>query len=358
MRLNSKDLMDAIYNLNGTFISRVCFVTFNNPSRIHIGLGVGQVDSSKVVWSYNNKVVDLLYPCSSHDCTFYSIIFDRGTYKIELWGASGGYNNNEPSKGGHGAYTVGNITFHKKTNLFLYLGSQGCYLCQKSFNGGGRAPTYPNDGYSASGGGASDIRMISGSWDKSNSLNSRIMVAAGGAGSVYYHRLVQGGHGGAPNGLAGDSAHHPTCSPISLLTLSTGGTETTSGISSIAYQSSVPPSVNGSFGKGGYPMNSWYGSGGGGGYYGGGSGSYVDCHVSSGSGGSSFISTENNKKLNLFVFESTNMISGDKISYFGHGKGRITILPYKPKTIDKSYVSRLFYMAICQNILLLNPYIS
>lgn len=45
-----------------------------------------------------------------------------GTYKLECWGASGGYDNRAVGKGG---YAVGNVTLSKGETLSVYVGGQG-----------------------------------------------------------------------------------------------------------------------------------------------------------------------------------------------------------------------------------------
>ena len=90
----------------------------------------------------------------------------------------------------------GQILFNKSNAVYVYVGKVGndavydsvCKLSGTSFNGGGSgtADAAPNDG-GGSGGGATDIRLTSGSWDVASSLNSRIMVAGGGAGGGVIH---------------------------------------------------------------------------------------------------------------------------------------------------------------------------
>ena len=93
-----------------------------------------------------------------------------GWYKIELWGAAGGGTN-----GGKGAYTSGIIYLEGNDHLYFYVGEKGNKAA--TFNGGGSA-----SGSYYAGGGATDVRLISGAWNDTDSLNSRLMVAAGGAG--------------------------------------------------------------------------------------------------------------------------------------------------------------------------------
>ena len=175
----------------------------------------------------------------------------KGTYKIELWGASGGGNNN---KGGKGAYTSGNINLSKGTALYIYVGEKPTNVSSEcnssnqnnSFNG-------TIHGGCVGGGGATDIRLVSGSWNNTGSLRSRIMVAAGGGGA---YNLESNNVGGAGGGLIGYTG-------ISNDTPGTGGRQTSTNF--------------------GFGTNST--SNGGGGYYGG------EASASGNAGGgSSFIS--------------------------------------------------------------------
>ncbi len=88
---------------------------------------------------------------------------ESGWYKIELWGASG-----YGSSGGKGAYVSGIIFLEDNDFLYFYVGEQG-KSSGTTFNSG-----------TTQGGGATDVRLISGDWNDTNSMNSRIMVAAGG----------------------------------------------------------------------------------------------------------------------------------------------------------------------------------
>ena len=195
-----------------------------------------------------------------------------GNYKIEAWGAKGG--NNSLSTG-NGAYTSGNITLNGTEVLYLYVGGKGLVTRESTaeykaggYNGGGDTNGQSCCGRTyGTGGGASDIRLVGGDWDDTESLVSRIMVAAGGGGGF------NGNNGGNAGGLTGQNGQTsngygpgPGASQIS------GGTNTYDNNSS------------GSFGVGG--ANHGSSTGGGGGYYGGaGSG-----HIDAAGGGSSFIS--------------------------------------------------------------------
>ena len=61
-----------------------------------------------------------------------------------------------------------------------------CRTSGYEFNGGGIAKPASNGICGATGGGATDVRLVGGTWDTTTSLISRIMVAAGGVWSSNY----------------------------------------------------------------------------------------------------------------------------------------------------------------------------
>ena len=129
------------------------------------------------------------------------------TYKIECWGASGGNStcNGKTyiNKKGFGAYTTGIIYFLKDLLLYVYIGSKGQdgvvgVHSAGGYNGGGSgAWDEYDDDTGGGGGGATDVRLTGGTWSDFSSLISRIMVAAGGGGPVYFY---DSGYGGGLNG--------------------------------------------------------------------------------------------------------------------------------------------------------------
>ena len=179
-----------------------------------------------------------------------------GVYKIELYGASGSSND----FGGKGAYTSGLIELKKNDELFFYIGQSPGTSASATFNGGGSCGSN-----CTAGGGATDVRLVSGDWKNTSSLASRIMVASGGAGYNTWKSGYRGGDGGTLTGVTGQG-DSPT----------TGGTQESAGVSS-----GNDANKNGSFGKGGNGEN--YGGGGAGGYWGGAAGK----NSSTGNGGSS-----------------------------------------------------------------------
>ena len=107
-------------------------------------------------------------------------------------GASGGYIDSNYYSG-LGAKTSGYIELEEGEKLYFYVGGKGSSittpnsLISGGYNGGGDALTQISDNSSAtSGGGATDVRLVGGSWNNTASLISRIMVAAGGVWSSNY----------------------------------------------------------------------------------------------------------------------------------------------------------------------------
>ena len=105
-----------------------------------------------------------------------TITLTRGNYLFECWGASGAdFTNSNLISGGNGSYVFGKIRIDSPRKFSINVGQAGeRALMFPPFNGGGFS------GYA--GGGASDIRLISGT--NFESLKSRIIVAAGGSGSA------------------------------------------------------------------------------------------------------------------------------------------------------------------------------
>lgn len=245
-----------------------------------------------------------------------------GKYKFELWGAQGGGNDPQSvatgSRGGAGAYTSGQISLVKDEKIYIYIGGQGQYngtLALGGYNGGGYGtwtnPATPIGG----GGGATDVRLVSGLWDDITSLRSRIMVAGGGAGSddtgvssgpYLGANDESGGAGGTLLGIAPRTA--------GVYAGYGYGTQISAGVAGAG-------GGNGGFGYGGNSAGPTDFGGGGAGYYGGasGGGSYQG-----GGGGSSFISgytgcnavnasgthTGTPNHYSGRVFTNTSMISG------------------------------------------------
>lgn len=169
--------------------------------------------------------------------TVQTVTLPKGTYKLECWGAQGGYSSSnsgiEVGMGGKGGYSAGTITLNQKTLIYIYTGGVGSISDNGKADGG-----FPNGGSSwasstsegaGGGGGSSDIRI------GTDSLYARVIVAGGGGGGGEDNET--GGYGGGEIGGTSGSG--------------TPGSQT---------------APSGYFGIGGH--TSYDGGGGGGGWYG------------------------------------------------------------------------------------------
>ena len=190
-----------------------------------------------------------------------------GTYKLQVWGAQGGYRTSS-TYGGKGGYSVGTIKLTKGTKLYVYVGGAGGSSSSSTssvqaggYNGGGYRYGYKG------GGGATDIRFVSGAWNNSASLLSRVIVAGGGGSDGATNK--KGMYGGGTTG--GSSTENYTA--ISSYG-GKGGTQTYSGYStSYTVTSQATSGLNSNnknyycggfgFGGGGVYLNSGYGGAGG-----------------------------------------------------------------------------------------------
>ena len=264
-----------------------------------------------------------------------------GYYYIEMAGAEGGANV-------LGAKTSGYIYLEKGETLYFYVGKQGtagntnCRSSGYEFNGGGISKPAKAGVCASTGGGATDIRLVGGSWDNMNSLISRIMVAgAGGAGASDPYTKGYGGtlYGGDPIFSTYQS------------NLGNGATQTAGGAAPTKSSAAQSNGTAGSFGKGGYggasnatDADTGGGSGGGSGYYGGSGASGLSNGSWPGGGGSSYISgyagvnsveesttiTHTNGTLHYSgkYFIGGKMIAGQNE---GNGYAKITYVGTKPK---------------------------
>ena len=206
-----------------------------------------------------------------------------GIYRVELWGARGG--NIASYQGGKGAYTAGNINLERNDVLYIYVGGMGSdYNNFGGYNGGGMIP-YNQIGYGRVGGGATDVRLVDGSWNDFESLKSRIMVAAGGGGANYRSQGYGEGNGGAGGGLIGYDGMAINSVNVYGQGNTTGATQTMGGKFSWKGVMTRPAIDNGDFGIGSGSSSVGVQGGGGGGYYGGAGNQH-----GGGSGGSSYIS--------------------------------------------------------------------
>lgn len=201
--------------------------------------------------------------------TVQTVTLPKGTYKLECWGAQGGYSSSnsgiEVGMGGKGGYSAGTITLNQKTLIYIYTGGVG------SISGNGKADGgFPNGGSSwasstsegaGGGGGSSDIRI------GTDSLYARVIVAGGGGGGGEDNET--GGYGGGETGGTSGSG--------------TPGSQT---------------APSGYFGIGGH--TSYDGGGGGGGWY----GAYPACGQTTPATGSSGSDTSGSPGGSGYVYTS------------------------------------------------------
>ena len=286
----------------------------------------GQIEEKEYNYSYTGSYQKFTAPGTAY-------------YKIELWGAKGGYGRRDMSlvyNGGFGAYTSGEIYLEKGQSIYIFVGGAGQnggsinrYLGGSGgYNGGGKGGDDSNHDFdpdaAGGGGGATDVRLNISSDESAtdfDSLKSRIMVAGGGAGGTYCNR---GGSGGSLNDVNG-------------------------------YQFGI--------GQSGFAFYS--GSGGGAGGYYGGKTTYSDCGY--GYGGTSYVSgcencksitedsnvdnvilSDNNEHYSGYKFENIKMYNGNEkmpsttsgytTGNNGNGYARITAIPNKS---SNNYLSTL-----------------
>ena len=173
-----------------------------------------------------------------------TVVLPPGRYRLECWGAQGGYRSNA-AYGGKGGYSVGELTLNEETTLYVQVGGSGnTGKTSGGYNGGGKRSTYNG------GGGGTDIRV------GQDDLYARVIAAGGGGsdGASSKTGMYGGGESGGTN-----TANYGTGGG--------GGTQTAGG--------SGGSGNSGTFGAGGEGLSrsSGYGGAGGGGWYGGGGGS-------------------------------------------------------------------------------------
>ena len=215
--------------------------------------------------------------CSGATCTitftytgdYYAWEVPAGTTSVtfDVRGASGG---DGQYPGGNGGKVTGTLNVTGISSLFVYVGGQGGVSTTNGvaatggWNGGANSGASSNTYVRGAGGGASDIRTVSGAWNDATSRASRKVVAGGGgganrSGNSCCYAIGQGGAGGGTTGGTID-----TSDGIS----GRGGTQAAGGAAS-GNGSAGSAGTGGTGGSGGTLFG---GGGGGGGYYGGGGG--------------------------------------------------------------------------------------
>ena len=259
-----------------------------------------------------------------------TVTLKPGRYKLECWGAQGGYRSSS-TYGGKGGYSVGEISLEKQTTVYVYVGGSGnTGKTSGGFNGGGMRSTYNG------GGGATDIRI------GTDSLYARVIVAGGGGSDGASSKT--GMYGGGTTGGSSTQSYGSG---------GYGGTQTGN-----TWSTTTQPTGTSSnsdcyagfgFGGNGVYRSSGYGGAGGGGWYGG-SGSYPDSSGDDdrgGGGGSGFVWTGSNAPTG-YLLDSTYYLTSASTSagntsftapggssetgHTGDGYARITCLELYPQT--------------------------
>ena len=290
--------------------------------------------------------VDLSFESINGEQTFIAPI--SGTYKLEVWGASGG-TVSQSYRGGYGAYSTGDIHIDENQVLYINIGGVGevtssaiDQIAQGGYNGGGSGANYSLQAgrVAGGGGGATHIAFVSGklaSLEKyKGSLsddgkyyvsNDIVIVSGGGGGSWYfptdvnYHTVTPGDAGGiqASNSVAWTEQAYGYM-------YASGGTQIGTG--------TQYATVKGGFGEGA-SRTSYITAGGGGGFFGGNAGDLV------GAGGSSYIANPLLTNKSMYCYncqesseKSTKTISTtcvnetptENCAKIGNGYARITYI--------------------------------
>ncbi|MDY3801597.1 MAG: glycine-rich protein [Bacilli bacterium] len=291
-KLDNGEIIDAKFKLNNYYIS------YNNKD---ICLSKEKYCDTEGIISW-----DFDYKGKEEEFT----IPETGTYKIETWGAQGGYEYNE-FYGGYGGYSRGEIELTENQKLHINVGGMGknVRMLEKTtvdggYNGGGIAKSNLNfvtESYYSSGGGATHIATSTGLLSQLESVKNNILIVAagGGGGGVFHSDPKQGGYGGSAGGFIGSDGtqNHDHI-------VGTGGTQLESG--------SKNTERSGNFGRGGRSNLTQGGSGGGGGFFGGG-GTF---DAAGGGGGSSYIGNTSltNKSMYCYNCQESNVTDTKTVS--------------------------------------------
>ena len=157
-----------------------------------------------------------------------------GTYKLETWGAQGGYAKSSDILSGYGGYSVGETDLKASDYLYINVGGQGennldpAQTADGGYNGGGTAAAGNVLVYSGGGGGSTHIAKTSGLLSTLENKKDDILIVSGGGGPSGYFFASYGlyyGYGGAGGGFKGTDGTSE--STININTGGLGGTQTT-----------------------------------------------------------------------------------------------------------------------------------
>ena len=187
-----------------------------------------------------------------------------GNYKLEVWGASGGYgfdSTRSTGGGGYGGYSVGNIALDMQEYLYIAVGGAGKSNCQTTscsggYNGGSSSSKWANGTgsglYTGGGGGSTHIALNNNLGELKNYLSSSsdiLIVAGGGGGADYYPSWSGNSSGGSGGGISGTGS---TSGANATQLKTNGGTQNTGYLFGTAGTTYTSDSTGGSGGG-------WYG---------------------------------------------------------------------------------------------------
>ncbi len=264
-----------------------------------------------------------------------------GEYKLETWGAQGGYTSSTAAIN-YGGYSAGNSILESNRKLYLNIGGKGDDYINTAKSSGG----YNGGGYGGvtsssinnslkqggtGGGGATHIALTSGMLSSlDNNRNNILVVSGGGGGDIYTFDSDEVVHGGSGGGIVGTDG-----GILSRFTNyhGTGGSQSAGGYDY------VDSTNNATFGAGSNLNEAGYGgNGGGGGFYGGGG---TNRAHSGGGGGSGYIGNSLLTNKSMYCYnckesseESTKTVSTtctsqtptENCAKQGNGYARVTLV--------------------------------
>lgn len=242
-----------------------------------------------------------------------------GIYKLEVWGAGGGY------YGAKGGYAIGYKKLTKGTKVYVVCGQAGGGEKDHGnrYNGGQDGSTTQNPAHwygKHPGGGCTHIALVSGVLSTLSNNRDKVLIVAGGGGAAATDsdpRWGGSGYGGDGGGLSGYSG-----------TSGAGGSQTSGH----------------AFGLGGYSVSEVNGdntqakSGGGAGWFGGHAG------IKGGGGGSSYIDGTPEITFNGVTYTPSTIIGGGSVTT-ANGKARITLAKktFLPVQFNGAQIDKLLF---------------
>ena len=270
-------------------------------------MAISTTEGSYTDYAYTGGVQSLTIPAD-------------GIYKLEAWGAGGGY------CGANGGYTIGYKRLTKGTEVFVVCGQSGGGENDHGnrYNGGQDGSGSPNPAHwygKHPGGGCTHIALAGGVLASLSNNRDKVLIVAGGGGAAAtavaggtYGGTGSGGQGGGLSGGSGSSG--------------AGGTQTTGyafglGAPAVAQVDGDPQKAQ---------------SGGGAGWYGGYAG------VRGGGGGSSYIDGTPEITFSGVTYTPSTTIGGG-CATTTNGKARITLVKkaFLPVMFDGTQVEKILF---------------